>query len=378
MGGEVRWGEKAFQGKGFRSLGQEAIYAGGIRLRRGARYRDADGIVDRRRPRAGHPRSRHDARHARRRRSRAQVLSAQMGKAGPPMFGKDLHTGDWAGACCRRRRRCRSGSLSIAGLAMGFWREALRAASRSRSSAKAVVARRVARGDQPVRGAQAAGGLLRREQPDGAVDAGARNSAARVFADKAVGYGMPGITIDGTDPDADRRGVHLGGRSGPRRGWARRSIELVSMRMCGHAHHDDMLYLGKETPPSWDYPPLTTSGYANREHYEFWAKRDPIAALRGAARGREGHHARRARPHSKREAEAIVERQARGVIDAPWPEPARSRRRRLQGRTAAASAIEVLEPERPPGDRRSPVAAAAGARARPAVRQEGQHACSRR
>ena len=32
MGGEVRWGERAFQGKGFRSLGQEAIYAGGIRL----------------------------------------------------------------------------------------------------------------------------------------------------------------------------------------------------------------------------------------------------------------------------------------------------------------------------------------------------------
>ena len=35
MGGEVRWGDMAFQGKGFRSLGQEAIYAGGIRLRRG-------------------------------------------------------------------------------------------------------------------------------------------------------------------------------------------------------------------------------------------------------------------------------------------------------------------------------------------------------
>ena len=29
------------------------------------------------------------------------------------------------------------------------------------------------------------------------------------------------------------------------------------MRMCGHAHHDDMLYLGKEPPISWDYPPLT-------------------------------------------------------------------------------------------------------------------------
>ena len=27
-------------------------------------------------------------------------------------------------------------------------------------------------------------------------------SAVRVFADKAVGYGVPGITIDGTDPEA--------------------------------------------------------------------------------------------------------------------------------------------------------------------------------
>ena len=32
MGGEVRWGDMAFQGKGFRSLGQVAIYAAGIRL----------------------------------------------------------------------------------------------------------------------------------------------------------------------------------------------------------------------------------------------------------------------------------------------------------------------------------------------------------
>src|SRR5829696_2771217 len=43
MGGDVRWGDMAFQGKGFRSLGQEAIYAAGIRLRRGAAFRK-DGV----------------------------------------------------------------------------------------------------------------------------------------------------------------------------------------------------------------------------------------------------------------------------------------------------------------------------------------------
>src|SRR5262249_5940004 len=37
--GEVRYGSMPFQGKGFRSLGQEAIYAAAIRLRRGPAYR---------------------------------------------------------------------------------------------------------------------------------------------------------------------------------------------------------------------------------------------------------------------------------------------------------------------------------------------------
>src|SRR3954471_8835293 len=41
--GEIKYGATAFQGKGFRSLGQEAIYAAAIRLRRGAAYRGADG-----------------------------------------------------------------------------------------------------------------------------------------------------------------------------------------------------------------------------------------------------------------------------------------------------------------------------------------------
>src|ERR1700722_12828594 len=37
--GDVHYGDTPFQGKGFRSLGQEAIYAAAIRLRRGAAYR---------------------------------------------------------------------------------------------------------------------------------------------------------------------------------------------------------------------------------------------------------------------------------------------------------------------------------------------------
>ena len=35
LSGEVRYRDVPFQGKGFRSLGQEAIYAAAIRLKRG-------------------------------------------------------------------------------------------------------------------------------------------------------------------------------------------------------------------------------------------------------------------------------------------------------------------------------------------------------
>jgi 2-oxoisovalerate dehydrogenase E1 component beta subunit len=81
-----------------------------------------------------------------------------------------------------------------------------------------------------------------------------------------------------------------------------------------------MLYLGKEPPISWGYPPLTESGYADRSLYEFWSKRDPIPtyAARLEAEGviRDGELDR-----MKAEAEILVEQEARRVIAAPWPEP---------------------------------------------------------
>ena len=48
------------------------------------------------------------------------------------------------------------------------------------------------------------------------------------------------------------------------------------MRMCGHAHHDDMLYLGKEPAAGWDYPAPEEQGYADSQRYRFWAARDPL------------------------------------------------------------------------------------------------------
>src|SRR5690606_34618613 len=94
--GEVRFDGVPFQGKGFRSLGQEAIYAAPLRLRRGEAFRDVSGawrgdvigpvIRDVGAALAMRP-SPETVR---------MVLNAQVGKAGPPMDGRDLHIGDFA------------------------------------------------------------------------------------------------------------------------------------------------------------------------------------------------------------------------------------------------------------------------------------------
>ena len=65
-------------------------------------------------------------------------------------------------------------------------------------------------------------------------------AARKVFADKGLGYGIPSITIDGTDPEAIA-GAFAWAAERARDGKGPALIELVAMRMCGHAHHDDML-----------------------------------------------------------------------------------------------------------------------------------------
>ena len=130
------------------------------------------------------------------------VLSAQMGKAGTAFDGKDLHIGDFDWGILPPAAPLAISTMTIAGMAMAFSARRIGPRRRVVHRRRRIVAGRMARGDQPVRGAPAAGDVLRREQPGRAVDAVVDQSAARVFADKAVGYGIPGLTIDGTEPDA--------------------------------------------------------------------------------------------------------------------------------------------------------------------------------
>jgi 2-oxoisovalerate dehydrogenase E1 component len=348
-GGEVRYGNASFQGKGFRSLGQEAIYAATIRLRRGEggdvispMIRDLGAVLG----------MRNDASTVR------MVMSAQMGKAGPPMNGKDLHVGDWTHGILPAMAPLGSPALTVAGIAMAFslqssprpgegarvaisfvgegatslgeWHEAINACAARKLPAVFCVQNNQTALSTPVR----------------------EQSAVRVFAEKACGYGIPSVTIDGTDPEAIAAAFTWAVERA-RTGLGPTLIELIAMRMCGHAHHDDMLYLGKDPQPSWTYPPLTEGGYADRELYEFWSRKDPITTY-AAKLGVDLEPL-------KRQVEELVEREARAVIDAPWPDPALAgegvlanepRRRHVEVLEARVDRPRALPPieEAPPFD----------------------------
>jgi 2-oxoisovalerate dehydrogenase E1 component len=336
--GEVRYRETPFQGKGFRSLGQEAIYAAGIRLRRGAAYRDAVhgwqgdvvgpiirdlGVALAMRPEPATVR---------------MVLSAQMGKDGPPMQGKDLHIGDFEWGILPATAPLSISTLSIAGMAMAFaqqqsgrvavsfmgeggtslgeWHEAINLCAVRRLPAVFCVENNQTALSTPV----------------------SDQSAVRVFADKAGGYGIPGITIDGTDAEAVAA-AFTWAADRARSGKGPALVELVSMRMCGHAHHDDMLYLGREPHPSWEYADLPAdagshTAYADRASYTFWAAKDPIATYAKTLEA-EGVIGRHDLDRFKQEAESLVDAEAQAVIDAPWPAP-----------EGAASGVFASEPPR--------------------------------
>ncbi len=321
--GEVKYGDTGFQGKGFRSLGQEAIYAAGIRLRRGPAYHDPErgwqgdvvgpiirdlGIALAMRPEPATVR---------------MVLNAQMAKQGPPMQGKDLHVGDFEWGILPATAPLSISTLSIAGLALAFareksgrvglsfigeggsslgeWHEAINLCAARKLPAVFCIENNQTALSTPVR----------------------EQSAARVFADKAAGYGVPGITIDGTDAD-QVAAAFTWAADRARAGHGPALIELMCMRMCGHAHHDDMLYIGKEPQISWDLPRIADeSAYIDREQHVFWSSRDPIALYAERLRA-EGIIGSDDLGLFKREAEKMVGAEARAIVDAPWPEPAQA------------------------------------------------------
>jgi TPP-dependent pyruvate/acetoin dehydrogenase alpha subunit len=81
------------------------------------------------------------------------------------------------------------------------------------------------------------------------------------IADRAAAYGFEGVVVDGTDVLAVYREAKRAIEQA-REGGGPTLIESLTLRMEGHAVHDDAFYVPKEL-------------------FEEWAKRDPLERFRG-------------------------------------------------------------------------------------------------
>ena len=303
-----------FQGKGFRSMGQEAIYAAGIRLIKtdtdqesGESYKGdyvAPMIRDLGLALAMGQRS-------------YDVLAAQMGKAGKPMNGKDFHIGDFDCGILPPSAPISISSLTSTGIGFalkgtkrviinctgegatstGEWHEAINFAAVNKLPIVFVVQNNQTALSTPLN----------------------EQFASYFLAEKAKGYGIRGVTIDGTDPEALFAGVTEAAES-CRNGDGPVLVELVCMRFAGHAHHDDMLYFGIEPDQYIEYPQINEKGYIDNEKYELWKKKDPIACYKTKL-ANEGLLDDVLNSELIEEISLEIENAANKVIDAPWPEP---------------------------------------------------------
>ncbi len=354
LSGEVKYGTAGFQGKGFRSLGQEAVYAAAIRLNRGEAFRrqtpggsgsgnaeySGDVVAPLIRDLGAALAMRPDADGVR------QVLSAQMGKAGPPMDGRDLHVGDFHWGVLPAAAPLSISTLTVTGMALAFHLQSARAQTERRVGLSFIGEGGSSLGEWHeainLAAARKLPVVFCIENNQTALSTPVvEQSAARVFADKAAGYGMPGVTIDGTDAD-QVAATFAWAIERARAGEGPALIELVAMRMCGHAHHDDMLYLGKEPQSSWEYPPLTEQGYADPALFEFWSKRDPLKTYAARLQAEKLISAADV-ARWKAECEALVEEQAQAVIAAPWPDPASGTAGVFANDSVNRARIEVLD-----------------------------------
>lgn len=93
-----------------------------------------------------------------------------------------------------------------------------------------------------------------------------KQMAIEHIADRAKAYGMPGVTVDGNDVLAVR-GAVAEAAARARQGGGPSLVEGKTMRMRGHAEHDDASYV----PPAL---------------LEEWRRRDPIERFEGYLRER--------------------------------------------------------------------------------------------
>ncbi|HYE97814.1 MAG TPA: thiamine pyrophosphate-dependent enzyme [Planctomycetota bacterium] len=292
--------EKAFGSpqKGFRALGQEAAVGLSLRLRRGREDGDVVSPLIR-----GLPlllMSMDDPLH---------VVRVQAGKKGTPMDGRDLHVGDLArgvlppaaplaigaqtlvgmayAAQLRREDRVFLSVMGEGGTSLGEWHEAVNFAAVRRLAIVFVVENN-----------RWALGTHWREQ-----------TAAPRFALKAAGYGIPGITVFGNDPD-EVAAAAAWAVERARAGKGPALLELSTYRRSGHAHHDDDRFHGAGPLP----------GYEIAQERALWEKADPIELYERRLK-EEGLLDDRLADEVRATALRRVEEAVRTAEADPWPSP---------------------------------------------------------
>jgi TPP-dependent pyruvate/acetoin dehydrogenase alpha subunit len=127
----------------------------------------------------------------------------------------------------------------------------------------------------------------------------AKQMVAQNFSSRALGYGIPGDTVDGTDIEQVFE-VTSRAAERARNGEGPTIIECVTMRMRGHAEHDPFDYVPKELLAEWE-------------------KKDPIEKIQKLMLER---------GFSKEEIEQVAEESTRAINEAvehanalPGPDP---------------------------------------------------------
>ncbi len=304
---EVAWGDYPSPQKGFRSTGQEAIVGAALRLRRppayppGADYQ-GDVIAPLIRDLGALLMFLPDPLHP---------ILVQYGKTGTPVGGRDLHTGDFDHGVLPPAAPLAVAVQTMLGIAYGFrladedrvgvtfigeggaslgeWHEAINFAAVQKLNLVFVIENN-----------QWALGTHVSEQ-----------SAARRFSLRAAGYGIPGVTLFGNDPEEIAAGVTWAAERA-RSGHGPTLIELVSYRRSGHAHHDDDRFHGS--------PEAKIPGYEFPEEAAAWEAVDPVV-LFGDRLAEAGVLDRDAQRRMAEECEAQVAAAAEIAASAPWPDP---------------------------------------------------------
>jgi 2-oxoisovalerate dehydrogenase E1 component len=286
--------------KGFRSWGQEAIVGVATRLRRG----EGGDIVG--------PLIRDLGVALMWTGDVVNVLTAQAGKTGGPMDGRDLHIGDLGRGVLPATAPLAISTQTLVGFAYAF---KLDGADRVAVSFIGEGGSSLGEWHESVNFAAAKKLPLLFFLQNNRWALGTHASeqtAVRRFALKAAGYGIPGITVFGNDPDEIAAATAWAAERA-RAGKGPALVELVTYRRSGHAHHDDDRFHGQKEQG--------IAGYEIDEERAAWEKADPVELYERRLLD-EGILAKRDPEALRREVAAIVRDAAAVVEKAAWPEPA--------------------------------------------------------